>query len=281
MIIARRAVLAGLPFVMAAAPGGAVDVLKFGAKGDGVTDDTQALRAAHAQGRPVFYPKTQAFYAISGAIAVAADVTSDGAMIRSRQDGSDTRTIFRVKANTAPITISGMILDGLYAGQTTGGQWSMCVSLEGAHDVTLVRNVMRAPYGDCVYVGSIAAKAGCSNIRIVSNQLLQPRRCCVAVVCGSGVVIRDNTMTKTAKFVSAIALEPNPNGFDYVTEVKILDNRIDVATPFITASKFNGTETRGLVVRGNRGKAQRLIYVTTAHIRAPQIDHNAVVEAHH
>jgi len=280
LLTRRAAIAAALSVTTPAAAASPVDVRSFGAKGDGVTDDTEALRKAHATGRAVFYPRTKAFYRISGVIPVVADVTGAGATIRSLQDGSHATTIFQIRQNRRPITITGMILDGLYRGQMIGGQWSVCIALEAAQDVTIVRNVLRAPYGDCVYVGGVGKVAGCSRIRIASNQLLLPRRCCVAVVCGKDVEIRDNTMTKTARFVSTIALEPNPNGFDYVTQVRILDNRVDTQTPFVTASKFNGVETEGLVIRGNRGKAERLLYATTAHIRAPVIDHNAIEERH-
>ncbi|MBS0295150.1 MAG: hypothetical protein JSR45_02490 [Proteobacteria bacterium] len=280
MLTRRAAITAAVSVASPVAAATAVDVRAFGARGDGVADDTEALRKAHAQDRPVFYPKTGAFYRVSAEIPVSADVSSNGATIRCAQDGTEGRSIFRIRRNRRPITITGLILDGLYRGQMTGGQWSMCVYLEGASDVTITRNVLRSPYGDCVYIGSPGKGEGCSRIRVVSNQLLNPRRCCVAVVCGKDVEIRDNTMLKTARFVSTIAMEPNPNGFDYVTQVRILNNRVDTPTPFITASKFNGVETEGLIIRGNRGKAERLLYATTAHIRAPVIDHNAI-EARH
>lgn len=276
----RSLILAGAGLTCGFAAAGPLDVRRFGAKGDGISDDTKALRKAHAQDRPVFYPKTNAFYRVSGTIPVSADVSSNGATIRALQDGSEDCSIFRIRQNRRPITVTGLVMDGLYRGQMTGGQWSMCIYLEGAEDVTIVRNVLRSPYGDCVYVGSVGKVAGCSRIKVLSNQLLNPRRCCVAVVCGKDLEIRDNTMLKTARFVSTIAMEPNPNGFDYVTQVRILDNRVDTPTPFITASKFNGVETEGLIVRGNRGKAERLLYATTAHIRAPVIDHNAIEPRH-
>jgi polygalacturonase len=274
-MLPRRVLLAALPALTLAppalaAPAGLLDVRSFGARGDGKTDDTQALRAAHAAGKPVWYPRPAAYYRITGVIEVTASVSGDSAEIRCLQDGSIEKSIFRVRRNRTPLTITGMVLNGLHRGQTRGGQWSMGVLLAGARNVTITRNVIRAPYGDCVYLGNLDQKLACRNIRITENQLLDPRRCCVAVVCGDTVLISGNTLRKPNDFVGTVDLEPDGNGFDYVTRVQVLDNRVETVGDFFVAAGNNGVPSQGVVVRGNRGRWKRFSHITeSARLVAP------------
>lgn len=258
----RRAALAGIvapcvlsPFAAAAdpTPGGSVSVRDFGAKGDGVTDDTAALARAHATGKPVYYPRPAAFYHISGELLVGASVTSNGAEIRIAGDGSNEKTIFRISQNRQPLTISGFVLDGGYAGGSKG-EFSMGICLYGARGVTISGNTIRNPYGDCVYIGSANAKFPSVNIRISDNKLVNPRRCNVAVVCGEDVIIERNVCTKDVDYVAVIDLEPDSNRFDYVRRVHISNNRF-TAKKFISAGVNNGVENSGLSIAGNSGHA--------------------------
>lgn len=58
--------------------GAPVNVLDFGAKGDGSTDDTTALNNALASGSPVYIPDTGNFYMISDTLNIKGDIYCDG-----------------------------------------------------------------------------------------------------------------------------------------------------------------------------------------------------------
>jgi parallel beta-helix repeat protein len=226
--------------------------LDFGAKGDGIADDTESLARAHATGKPVHYPRTSAYYQISHVLPVSASVSSNGAEIRIAGDGTGGKTIFQVKENRKPLAISGLVLDGGYGGGVNG-EFSMGVSLYGARDVTIAGNTIRNMYGDCIYLGS-SNRSVCANVRIRANKLINPRRCNVAVVCGEDVVIEDNACTKEVDYVFSIDMEPDPNGFDFVRRVRIANNSF-TAKKFISAGVNNGVENRGLSIVGNSGSA--------------------------
>lgn len=258
----RRKVLLGVGLALsqqaAAQPAGALNVRDFGARGDGVTDDTAALRAVHAMGRPVWYPATSKFYRLTGKISVSGDVRGDGARLHCLQDGLVDTAIFEVSDNKAPLVISGLQLSA--DSPQTKAQWSPSILLAGASDVTISGVTMTTPHGDCVYLGVFDHRQPCRRIRIVDNVMTDPYRCCVAAVCVEGAVIERNVMRKASAFVSVIDLEPNPNGFDRVTDVKILDNRVDTVGRFVQAGKFNGIPTSGVEIRNNVGRASEVFF---------------------
>jgi hypothetical protein len=261
----RRALLSALaaPIVLttfrapanAAPPSGFVPVTNFGANGDGVMDDTDALVRAHGSGEPVYYPRTAAYYRISRVLTVSAPTISNGAEIRIVGDGLNATTIFRVSKNSRPITISGFVLDGGYKGGTKG-EWSHGIDVSGGTGVTIASNTIRNPYGDCVYVGSFNNSTASHDIRIHDNKLINPRRCNVAVVCGENVTIENNICAKESDYVSGIDLEPNVNGFDYVRRVRILNNQFSTSGKFLLAGVNNGIYNTDLVVSGNRGQSR-------------------------
>lgn len=259
-------------------PRGAANVMEFGARGDGLFDDTAAIRAAHASGRNVHYPKPPRFYRLSATIDVATDCIGGGAEIRMRQDGGPERTMLQVTENSRPIRISGLILDG---GYVTGskGEFSHGVNLLGARDVSIVGNDIRNIYGDCIYVGSSRAAAASANITIRDNTLSNPRRCNIAIVCGERISVDCNMIVKRSSYVSAIDMEPNDNTFDFVRDVTISRNRFRVDGVFLygtTARKRSAPPNTGLVVSSNRGTAE-IFFKTTLHsnpMRQPSIRDN-------
>jgi hypothetical protein len=258
-VIAAPFITPALANMDADPPKGSDSVQKFGARGDGVSDDTDALARAHSSGDPVFYPRTSAFYKISHVLPLKASVGSNGAAIHMvGADGTHPKTIFRVTGNTRPIEISGFVLDGGYKGGTQG-EWSHGIDLSGAKNVVVRGNTIQNIYGDCVSLGSANAKIATTNIRIRENKLLNPRRCNVAVICGDDVVIEDNTCVNKSDYVSGIDLEPDPNGFDYVRHVSISRNRF-TAKKFILAGVNNGIANIGLSIIENEGQASAFFH---------------------
>jgi parallel beta-helix repeat protein len=164
-----------------AATRGMTNVQTFGAKGDGVTDDTKALQNACNSGEVLFVPKTSAFYKTSQFLDLSKSVYSDGAEIRLAQDGTADRSIFRVVQNRAPLTIDGFILNGLYSGGTAS-DYSMGVLLYSATNITISNNTIKNNYDDNVYFGKWLSTVPCQNITVNNNILLNPRRNNVSLI---------------------------------------------------------------------------------------------------
>jgi len=235
------------------------DVRDHGAVGDGVTDDTEAVLRAHSTGSAVFYPRTGAFYRATRTVPLLSNASSNGAEIRVEQDGSWGKCIFQIVENEKPISITGFVLNGEYAGGTRA-EWSHGINLQGAHNVTIENNTLKNVYGDCVYVGSSARSKSSRNIIIRNNKLLGPRRCNVAIVCGEDIIVRENIISTTIGYVAAIDLEPDNNGFDHITNVTIIGNSFETPKTFISAGVNNSKPNKGLRVAYNRGRAMRFMF---------------------
>ena len=287
MRLSRRAALAALiwPALASArtgrdAPRDAVDVRRFGAVGDGVADDTEALIRAHADGRPVFYPRPPRFYRTTRVVPLSSSAFGEMSEIRIAQDGTTSRCVFRITENQRPVAIEGFVLDGGYSGGSQS-EFSAGVVMLGARDVSVAGNVIKNQYGDCVYIGSSRDAVTSRNILIRDNVLLNPRRCNVAVVCGENVSILDNRMEKSVDYVSAIDLEPNLNNFDRVTGVTVKGNAFNAIGVFLLAGVNTGRPNTGLVVTRNRGRAKQFFHITdTAMIRGALVSENSFTANH-
>jgi hypothetical protein len=216
-----------------------VNVRAHGAAGDGVTDDTAAFRNAAATGKKLFVPKPPVAYKLTGFVRLRSSVRGDGSLPEIRMHGADgdpdqghAHSIFVVDGYDGPgLTIDGLHLDGRWDGAGTRGEWSHCIRITSSRNVTIQNCILERPYGDCIFVGHYGGSAAGapSHILIRNNTLRGPRRCCVAVIAGTNVTIRDNVIVKTSDYVAAIDLEPDPLGYQHVRGVLITNNAFDVA----------------------------------------------------
>lgn len=205
-----------------------VDPKDYGAKGDGVTDDTAAFRAAAATRKDVRVSGTAAFYRISGTVRLYASLRGDGTMPRIRMagaNGTEAYSMLAVLDYAGPgLTISGVHLHGGWDGRGTAGEWSHNILVKGSRNVTIEGTILERPYGDNILLGGEGNPTPSENVVIRDNQLLEPRRCNVALISSRHVLITRNTIRKLNDYVSAIDLEPNPTPNDAVWDTRITDN---------------------------------------------------------
>jgi hypothetical protein len=212
------------------------NVRSFGAVGDGSTDDTAAFRAAAATGKQLFVPAPPVAYVLTGFVALQSSIYGDGSMPLVKMVGADgdpdqghTRNMLYVSDyRGSGLVIQGLHLDGQWNGGTRG-EWGHVVNIGHSSNVTVQFNVITGAYGDDVFIGEWGGTPS-SAIVVQNNTLGTPYRCNVAVNSANGVTIRNNQVTKSSTYVSAIDLEPDPLGYQYVRNVTIDGNRFDVTT---------------------------------------------------
>ena len=240
------------------------DVRTFGAKGDGVTDDTVALQNAANSNQVLWFPKTSAFYKTTSVITLKNSVYSNGAEVRILQDASPGKSVFRVADSAAQLTIDGFVLNGLYTTGSNANEYSHGISLWSSANVTISNNTIKNSFGDNIYLGR-ASSAPCRNITINNNILSNPYRNNISLIHTDGVTIRSNTITKTFDYVGSIDLEPNPDGVGNNKNVTIDNNNITCPHGCINVSKNNTDACTNLRITNNVISAlANMIYISAA-----------------
>lgn len=241
---------------------GFVNVRWFGAKGDGMNDDTQSFRDAAATGYTVVVPRTEQYYVLSGSVTLQNSIVGTGRpQIRMMgADGSEAKRMFLIYSYKGEgLEVSGLSLHGQYTGGEQNEQ-SHLVRIIDSHHVHVHHNHLESPYGDCVYIGSDGV-APCNNIHVYSNVMRNPRRCIVAVVSGRNVWIRDNAIHDSVDYVACIDLEPNQrpsnSDSDVVEDVWIEGNTFFSATSFVSSYNPNvWLRTRRITIKNNKGSSR-------------------------
>ncbi|MZQ81215.1 hypothetical protein GQF01_03645 [Paenibacillus sp. 5J-6] len=239
---------------------GWVNVLDYGAVGDGVTDDTDAFQSAAATGKPILVPSPLSFYKLTGSVTLTASMIGIGMpeIRMDTPDGSDLKRMLLIhNYQGSGLHITGLYLNGGYTTGTADEQ-SHLVRIANSVHVFVHNNVLHAPYGDCVYIGSDYL-APSENVHIHDNVLSNPRRCAVAVVSGRKVWITGNVIKDPFSYVATIDLEPNSSttGSDIVEDIWIAENEYYSEIYFINSYNPNTAYTnKRITITGNKGKAR-------------------------
>ena len=223
-----------------------VKVTDFGARGDGYTDDTAAFQSAAATGKNLLVPGTSAHYKVTGRIYVHGSVMGDGSLPTIRMYGADggrdcQHVIFQLDDYAGPGAVfAGLHLDGQWDQTGTWGEWSHLLQIQGSTNVTIENNWLERAYGDLILIGGEASPNPSVNVVIQYNRLENPYRCTIALISARNVTVRGNKHVRSSTYVSAIDLEPNPNGLDAVWDVTISDEQFDVEGIAIQCYTFGG-----------------------------------------
>lgn len=221
----------------------AVSVLSSGAKGDGITDDTKAIRDAAAKGLPLWFPKVSVHYRVSGYIQILNSVYGENRP-EIRMYGSNgnpdqgiTYTIFLIRNYSG----SGLVIDGLHLNGGWDGvqipgqyppQWAHCIRVDApAKNVTIQNCWLEKPIGDCICVSWYQpAPLPPDNILIQHCKMVGPFRGTVVIIGGTNVLVRHCYHEKMNNYVAPmIDFECDPLGFQYTRNITLENNVLNAS----------------------------------------------------
>lgn len=228
---------------------------RYGAKGDGATDDTAAIQTALDNNSVVYFP--DGVYMINAEVSICPKsnqtiMLSENAVLKAITNSSERYSVVKL-LGVQNVTIRGGKIEGdkpTHSGTT--GEWGMGISISRSDNITVEGMEIFNCWGDSICVGADTDSPlahNCENIRIYNCVLHDSRRQGISVTGADGMVIRDceiyNISGTAPEF--GIDLEPNHTG-DIVHNV-VIDScyihdtaRSCIGTTHQEESKYNNAD---------------------------------------
>lgn len=229
-------------------PAGALNVKNYGAKGDGVTDDTNAINAAvtaayNGGGGTVWVPNGTYMIRTSawgGGINMKSNTSlylASGAVLKQIANSYDGSYIVAVKDISNVTITGGTIIGDRHTHTGTSGEWGMGIDIEGSTNITISNITVQDCWGDGIYIGSSYSKTYSQNVTVQNAIIDGNRRNAIAVISAKQLTIKDSTVSNTDGTMpgSGIDMEPNySNEFMQdvtIQNIKSYNNGVD-GSPF-------------------------------------------------
>jgi nitrous oxidase accessory protein NosD len=213
-------------------PPGALDVRAFGARGDGVQDDTAALQAAldAGAGKTVYVPP--------GTYLVFADGYRDGgrgglvprsgtrlllardATLKARTTRSSDYVVVRLE-RVVGVTIQGGTIQGerhTHAGR--GGEWGFGIGIFGATDITLRDLTVRDAWGDGIFIEEALPDWSVMSRNITLQNVVSTgnRRQGLSVLGVEGLSVIDSVFERTEGTPPSAGVDIEPGGYGHTVK---------------------------------------------------------------
>lgn len=211
------------------------NVKRYGAVGDGLTDDTDDIANAFLANTSVFFPEgNYLVYEIEVTDGHEARGAGMGATTLTRTSGAtDTLGVFYANSGAADafvenLTFRDMTLDGRVSTLSFSEQQHL-VSLSGVDNVSFERVKFSGFRGDGIYLGSIGGERHNKNVSVIGcffDGVNSDNRNAISVIDCDGLIIKGNHFYDCSRsnMPGAIDIEPNANVYHVNKNVVIADN---------------------------------------------------------
>lgn len=202
---------------------GQVNVKDYGAKGDGITDDTTAIQKTidyvkMLGGGTVYIPNGTYMINPGVKIWLRSKVNlslSDNAILKARPTDNGKYDVLRIVNVTDIKIIGGTIIGERDEHYGTNGEWGMGIGIYGGSNIYIADISVSNCWGDGIYVGSSSTRNYSNNITIERFKIDNSRRNGISVVSGKGVIIRDGVISNTHGTAPECGIDLEP---DVITE---------------------------------------------------------------
>ena len=206
-----------------------LDVRNYGAKGNGIANDTAAIQSAinalpSTGGTVVISPGTYMVDAVKS-INLRSNTTlqmTPTTILKVIPNASDWSAAVTVKNISAANVNSGVLIGDRYAHKATTGEHGMGVSILGGNGVVVQGTAANDMWGDGFYIGTGTTVS--KNVQLIDVTANNNRRQGISLISGSNVSILRAKLTNTNGGSPAAGLDIEPNKTtDILQNINITD----------------------------------------------------------
>lgn len=213
----------------------AADVTSFGAKGDGISNDTHAIQKAidyvFARGGGVVYIP-DGTYIIDPDVSIKLKsnmslILADNAILKASSSENEYYDIILILNATNVQVVGGKIVGDRYNHAGTTGEWGSGISILGSTNVRIADISICDCWGDGIYIGSSWEgtpnfKSYSDNIIIENFNIYNNRRQGICVISAKNLTIRNGEVSNSngTRPEAGINLEPN-NSKEFLQNILI------------------------------------------------------------
>lgn len=200
---------------------GCVTPQLYGAVGDGVTDDTEAINKALTSGTDVYFPTANYLVDAETMLQVKSNTHIDlgGSTIICKTNSVETYYIFYLKDCENVVIENGIIIGDRETHTGTTGEWGHGIRLENAHNVILRNLTVNKCWGDgCVI------SAGSTHITVDTCKFDYNRRQGITVGDCKYVNIINSYFANTSGTNPQAGIDVEPNANENASHIMICNN---------------------------------------------------------
>jgi hypothetical protein len=206
----------------------------FGAKGDGVTDDTEAFNKMIASDNDSFYVP-QGTYMIDGSVSIKMKSNSsmllhNAAILKCIPNNLERYVIVKIE-DCENVSISGgVILGDREAHDGTTGEWGMGIDVRTSKNVSISNMEISHCWGDCICIACksdpnvIAGSNRSEDVKIVDCYLHHNRRCGISIIGCVGGLIQNVKVTDVSGTPAEEGIGFEVSYPDYPNENFVVEN---------------------------------------------------------